>query len=186
MPKALFILQQIGFNDNEYNAISTHLKNNNIQCIVASVNIGEVKGKYGQIFQAEETITNIDLKKYGTIILLGGENVSSLAENKNLIELLEKANSQNKLIVLLCMWPALLIGKVSFLRQKTLAVFKCKNNWSVETILGYNGNLSDSPIVQDHNILTCANEKDAKDCADGIIKIFKKSNISSTLHSSNK
>jgi protease I len=170
--KAVFLVPQIGFNDHELFILKKTLEKNKIDCIVSSYSKGEVISKNGKIIKAHEIICNLKAKDYDCFIFVGGENVSSLTEHKCVIELLKAVNAQNKLIVLLCMHPALFLPRLNFLEGKKMTVFKSKNKWSVETIKN-NAIYVDEPVVVDGNIITCRDEKDTKELADKIVNLMK-------------
>ncbi|MBN1157489.1 DJ-1/PfpI family protein [Candidatus Woesearchaeota archaeon] len=174
MKKSLFIVPQIGFNDVELPAIKRILEKNSVKCDIASFSLGNVISKTGKRTKADKIICNIKASDYDCFIFVGGENVSSLAEHKCVINLIKSAHKENKLIVLLCINAALLLPKANLIEGRKVTVFKMKNNWSTDAIKKNKGILVDEPVVIDGNIITCRDEKDAELAAKWIILEMKR------------
>lgn len=173
MKSALFIIPQIGFNDVELFTIRDILFKNSIECHIASYSLGTAISKTGKTINADRNICSLKVKEYDCFIFVGGENVSSLVEHKCVIELVKKAYKEKKLLALLCVNPALILPKASLIEGRKVTVFNTKNNWSTDFIKENKGILVDEPIVVDENIITCRDEKDAKELADLLLEILK-------------
>jgi putative intracellular protease/amidase len=166
--KALFIVPQIGFNETELFTLKRFLERHKITCVVGSYSKGKVIGKTGKTVVAKQVLCNIDVNDYDCFIVVGGMNVSSLVEHKCVVDMIDNACSSGKLIVLLCMAPALFC---SILKGKRATVFKTKNLWSVKAL---GSAYVDSPIVIDSNVISCRDEKDSLALAKKIVEVLKK------------
>jgi protease I len=172
--KALFLVPQIGFNEFELFTLKKNLEKNNISCHIASFTKGKVIGKTGKSAMAKEILCNIDVDSFDCFIIVGGMNVSSLVEHKCVVDIITKANSKKKLVVLLCMAPSLFCSITNILKGKKATVFKSKNSWSVKNLIENGVIHVDEPVVVDGNIITCRDEKDASVLASTIAKMLKK------------
>jgi len=173
--KALFLVPQIGFNENELFTIKKALENHNIRCRIASFAKGKAIGKTGKPALVKEILCKVDVKDYDCFIMVGGMNVSSLIEHKCVVDMINSAYSSGKILALLCMTPALFSTVTDILKGKRVTVFKDKNNWSLKA-LKENGLIHvDEPVVADGNILTSRDEKDSLELAKRIVEKLKNS-----------
>lgn len=167
--KAVFIIPQIGANERELFTMKSILEKNKVSCTIASFSKGKVIGKYGRSFNASGQISSLRIDSFDCCIVVGGENASSLADYSQVTNLLTEADRQNKLIALLCMHPAIFLDKLPFLMGKNLTAFKSANSWPETAIEAAGAKYLDEPVVQDKNLITCQNEKDAGLCAEQIV-----------------
>ncbi len=173
MPKAVFLVPQIGCNDVELMTLKTVLEKNSIPCVIASYSTGKVISKAGVQLNASRSIASLRPEEFDAIIVVGGENVASLAEYDCVIDLIKSAHALKKYIVLLCMNATLLLPKAGLLEGRKVTVFENKNKWSLKQIKEHKGILVDEPVVVDGNIITCRNEEDVMGLAGTIIHILK-------------
>ncbi len=175
---ALFIVPQIGFNENELFTIKKHLEKNKISCTIASFAKGKVIGKNGKSASAKEILCNLcsqdatSAEKYDCFIIVGGMNVASLVEHKCVVQMINNACSSGKLIVLLCMAPSLFCSVTDILKGRKATVFKSKDMWSVHNLKEKGVIYVDEPVVRDGNILTCRDEKDSLELAKMIVDVL--------------
>ncbi|MBS3142489.1 DJ-1/PfpI family protein [Candidatus Woesearchaeota archaeon] len=172
MPKAVFLVPQIGCSDVELMTLKTVLEKNSIPCAIASYSTGKVLSKTGIPLNAARSIASLTPEEFDAIIVVGGENVASLAEYDCVIELIRSAYALKKYIVLLCMNSALLLPRAGLLEGRKVTVFENKNKWSLKQIKEHKGILVDEPVVVDGNIITCRNEEDVMELADELIRIL--------------
>jgi protease I len=170
---ALFLVPQVGFNETELFTIKRFLEKNNVKCDIASYSKGKVIGKTGKSVVAKQIFCSVVVKDYGCFIVVGGMNVASLIEHKCVVEMINDAYSVGKLIVLLCMAPALFCSVTDILKGKNVTVFKSKDLWGVKNLVQHGVKHVDEPVVFDGNILTCRDEKDSLQLAKTIVEVLK-------------
>ena len=124
MPKAVFLVPQIGCSDVELMTLKTVLEKNSIPCAIASYSTGKVLSKTGIPLNAARSIASLTPEEFDAIIVVGGENVASLAEYDCVIELIRSAYALKKYIVLLCMNSALLLPRAGLLEGRKVTVFE--------------------------------------------------------------
>jgi putative intracellular protease/amidase len=148
MKKAVFLLPQIGFNDNELSDVKKILEKNKIKCVLASFSTGKAIGKFGKKININEIFANLKEKDYDVAIMVGGQNVSSLFEYEFIIKFLDDMLDK-KTLALMCMNPALYISKSDRIKGKKMVAFRSKNNWSIENIKNNGGFIENTRVFRD-------------------------------------
>ena len=105
-----------------------------------------ISSAHGIRLMVDKRLSEVDQANYDAIILPGGNpGYINLGRSSQLIEMLKKFNSQNKLIGAICGAPSIL-AKEGFLDNKRATIFPGN-----EKILAYP---RDKPVVIDGNIIT--------------------------------
>ena len=108
MKKAVFIIAQKDFRDEELKIPMQILKDNGISCTIASTSLDTAVGSLGMEVDPDIAVSNIDADDYDVIIVVGGPGAPELAEHNEVLDLLKSAESKGKNIAAICIAPTLL------------------------------------------------------------------------------
>ncbi|WP_100064919.1 DJ-1 family glyoxalase III [Miniphocaeibacter massiliensis] len=108
--KKVIVLLADGVEEVEALTQVDYLRRAGIEVDMVSANDGlSITGAHNIRFKAEEFIEDIELKDVDAVIVPGGlKGVENLIANEKVLEVLEKMNSQNKLIAAICAGPLVL------------------------------------------------------------------------------
>lgn len=109
-----------------------------------------VTGRSGIRVETEKTFrraADIDIDKYGGILLPGGPGISGIADNQELHTLLRGFHNKGKIVFAICAAP-LVLDKAGLLENKK---FTCFPGTAAEII---SGSRQESDVVVDGNLVT--------------------------------
>ncbi len=158
-----------GFEEIEAVTIIDVLRRAGIEVLVASLDENAlVEGAHGLIIQSTIELKNIDISGLDMIVLPGGwRGTHALAENENIIKILQEMNAKGKDIGAICAAPYVLY-KAGVLGEK----YTCYP--SVEEEIREEGYIGDGAmVVEDKNILTSRGPATALCFALHIVKKLK-------------
>jgi SagB-type dehydrogenase family enzyme len=96
--RAVVIVPQLGFQDEELTAIQRGLQSNSVQVTIASLQMGPVRGVGGTTFGAEMALGQVKADDFGAVILLGGMDTTQFLANTILQALVRDAAAQHRVI----------------------------------------------------------------------------------------
>ena len=114
--KAIYIIAEEGFRDEEYFEPKEILEQNSIEVITGSTK-KVAKSKLGLEVETCTLLEDIKSEEYELIILAGGPGTHNYFENLTLRKLLKEFDEQNKLIAAICIAP-IILAKAGMLREE--------------------------------------------------------------------
>ncbi len=149
MKRALIILPQNDFRDEEFDQTQKHLVKSGIEITIASIYKGICYGVKGSTIEASQTISNVNVFPFDAIIFIGGPGTEVFFENKEISRLIDEAIGLNRLIGAICLAPKLLAvnGVLNGLRFTSTPS-------AVKEIIELGGIYDDDEVVLDKNIIT--------------------------------
>jgi putative intracellular protease/amidase len=92
------VIAQAGFRDEELVAVQTALQRVGIASLVAAPQLAVAQGSLGGSVQPDIAIAEVDLARYGAVVVIGGHGAPTLTELPELITLLHQAKTRRLLL----------------------------------------------------------------------------------------
>lgn len=153
--KVLIIIAPRNFRDEELTEPIHYLEKNGISFDVVSSLKGLAIGMLGGKMLIEKTISEINeegISEYsGILIVGGGGSAEYLWNNSSLIHLVQKFDSEEKVISAICLSPAVL-ARAGVLKDKVATIWN--DDQAIEEIRKGGGTFKSEPIIVDGRIIT--------------------------------
>jgi len=162
MAKALVLMAE-GFEEIELTSIVDILRRGGVTVTIAGLKDGLITGSRGMTMQPDVTLDKIK-EMYDIIILPGGSpGYVNLGNDRRVIDLVKKYNSDGKIVAAICAAPSVLV-KAGILAGKKVTIFKGMENELKNAVY------VDEPVVEDGNILTSQGPGTAMEFALALLK----------------
>ena len=170
MTQRVLILATDGFEQSELTKPKANLEDAGIETTVVSLEAGEIKGwqdgNWGESVKVDKTLDEIsNCEGYDALLLPGGQiNPDVLRMNERAVALVKDFDMAGKPIAAICHAPWLLV-EADIVKGKTVT------SWpSLRTDLkNAGGNVVDSEVAQDGNLITSRNPDDIPAFSDALI-----------------
>jgi protease I len=106
--KIIFLLSQRNFCDEEYRKTRTIFESFGSKCKVASSKLNPAVGMEGSFVKPDFQISNINVKDYSAICLIGGVGCTVYWHDKVVHNLVIEANKEGLLLAAICLAPVIL------------------------------------------------------------------------------
>lgn len=154
----------VGFEEIEAITITDILRRAGVEVVMAGLDRELVCGAHGISVQADALLDEVELSTFDMIVLPGGlPGAEHLAKSEKVQEVLQYFDRDNKRIGAICTAPWAL-ATAGVLKDK----YTCYP--SFEQTIAKEGYVSDSNVVQDHNIITSRGPSTAMEFALTIVK----------------
>ena len=175
MTQRVLILATDGFEQSELMKPKANLEDAGIETTVVSLEAGEIKGwqdgNWGESVKVDKTLDEIsNCEGYDALLLPGGQiNPDVLRMNERAVALVKDFDMAGKPIAAICHAPWLLV-EADIVKGKTVT------SWpSLRTDLkNAGGNVVDSEVAQDGNLITSRNPDDIPAFSDALIARIQK------------
>lgn len=147
--KAVMLISQKDFRDEELFDTKSVLEQNNIDVRVAAPSNELATGKLGAIIQPNLSFSEIEPARFNAIILIGGPGAYDLIDNASVHELILKFHQSKKILAAICIAPAIL-ARAGLLRDKKATIHPSGQNYLEEAGAIY----TEADIERDGNIIT--------------------------------
>jgi protease I len=149
MKRALIILPQNDFRDEEFEQTKKQLSQSGIEITIASNFKGICYGVKGLTVEATHTIANINVFPFDALIFIGGPGSEVFFQNNEISRLINEAVGLNRIIGAICLAPKILglngiLKGVKFTSTPSV----------VREIVSLGGVYKDDEVVIDENIIT--------------------------------
>lgn len=122
MPKkALFVIAQNGFRDEELLETKAVLESRGIQTTVASQQKGVAVGKLGTQVNADMSVYDANAIDYDAIIFPGGPGAVTYFNDERIWELVREFYKEKKFMAAICIAPSILANAGLFMGKKVTA-----------------------------------------------------------------
>ena len=162
--KAILIIAQAGFRDEELFYTKEELEKNNIEADVASITTETAKGMLGKTCKPDLAVKDVNVDDYDAIIVIGGSGSPQLASHPEVISLLKAAQEKKKLIAAICLGP-MVLAKAGILRGKRATVWNSPAfQQSIQALeAGGAKYVSTEKVVHAENIITAFGPDQARE-----------------------
>ena len=165
MKKALMIIAQENFRDEELFEPKEILEQNGIEVLIASTSLNPAKGVLGKKAQPDILVKDIDIKDFAALIFVGGSGAAQYWDDPLAHKLIKDAFALEKVIAAICIAPVTL-AKAGILKGRRATVFS-----SEAALLKANGaNYTGSGVEKDGKIITASGPAAAKDFGEALVR----------------
>ncbi len=98
LKRAVFIVPQTGFQDEELFATKRGLELASVQTVIASTKVGAITGSLGGVAQAQLLVNRVVLQDFDAVVFIGGPGTASLLGNRMVLDLARRAAVLNRVI----------------------------------------------------------------------------------------
>ena len=161
MAKVLLVVSQTDFQPIEYKDTKAELQKAGVEIKVASFEKAEAMGADGTKIDVDVAIKDVDVNDYDAVILIGGEGAAKqLVGNSDVIELVQSADNNGKIVAAICISPVVL-AQARLLKDRKATVWN--EDGKQEEILAAEGaDYVDKKVVVDSRIVTANGPPAAK------------------------
>lgn len=168
--KALFIIAQKDFRDEEYEEPKRILKNNGVEVVTASTKKGECTGKFGAKAKAEFGLSEVNVIDYDIIVVIGGPGAAVLGGLPEFNNIIKTAAANNQNLAAICIAP-MLFAKAGILKGRKATVFAAPE--SLRAFEDGGAIYVNKDVVVDGNFITANGPNAAKKFGEAILKLLK-------------
>jgi protease I len=173
MKKALIIIPQNDFRDEELDQTQIELNRNGIETVLASNFRGSCYGVRGTMAEATVSLSTVNVFPFDAIIFIGGPGAEGFFHNEEVKRLINEAIGLNRIIGAICLAP-----KILALQGRLSNCQFTSNSAVVKEIISLGGIYNDDDVVVDHNIITSKGPQTASKFGRTIAKELKVRDVS--------
>lgn len=170
MPRALFIIAQKGFRDEELFEPKEVLEDAGIECTVASISTEPAQGKLGAMVMPDIAVKDAKLEDYDVIIVIGGPGAPELAKHKEVISLLQVAKQRGKNLAAICIAPTVL-AKAGVLAGKKATVWESPE--SIKILEEGKAIFTKKDVVVESKLVTASGPPAAREFGRKVVEMLK-------------
>ena len=163
--KAVMIIAQSNFRDEELLKPKEVLEKNGVIVTVASSSLKESTGMLGAKVKPNILFTNINVADYDAVIFVGGSGASEYWDNPTAHKIANEANNAKKIVGAICIAPVTL-AKAGLLKDKKATTFSSTINDIKSAGAKYTG----AEVEIDGNIITASGPAAAQKFGETIVK----------------
>jgi len=161
MAKVLLVVAQTDFQPIEYRDTRAALESTDIGVRVASFEKAEAIGADGAKIKVDVAIKNVDTTEYDAVILIGGPGAAKqLVGNPDVIELVQSAHNNGKIVAAICISPVVL-AQARLLKDRKATVWN-EDGKQEEILTAEGAEYVDQDVVVDSKIITASGPPAAK------------------------
>ncbi|MFH0913307.1 MAG: DJ-1/PfpI family protein [Candidatus Omnitrophota bacterium] len=168
MKKAVMIIPESDFRDEELKEPKDILERNNIEVKIASTTLNEVTGMLGAQVTPDIIITDIKIQDFDAIIFVGGGGSSQYWDDPLAHKLAQDAVSANKIVAAICIAPVTL-ARAGVLKGKRATVFSSE----AKELKSEGANYTGRAVERDGNIITASGPTAARKFAEELVNALK-------------
>jgi len=168
MPKAVMIIAQGNFRDEELLEPKKILEDAGVEVKIASTAIRPLKGMLGATITPDMLVSEIKVQDYDAIIFVGGTGASQYWHDPFAHKLAQEAVAQDKVLAAICIAPVTL-ANAGVLHGREATVWASE----AEQLKRQGAKYSAKPVAIDAKIITASGPQAAKEFAQAILKALK-------------
>ncbi len=166
--KAVFIISQDNFQDDEFAMPLEVFKSNSISVTVASTTLGEATGMNGAKVKPDVLLKDVKADDFDAIVFIGGSGAAQYLDDPIAHKLAQDAVLKNKILGGICLAPVIL-ANAGVLKGKSATVYSTEGDKLKTCGVTYTG----KPVEKDGNIITADGPHSAKEFGEALVKSLK-------------
>ena len=159
MTRALFLIAQENFRDEELQKPKKILEDGGVEVRVASVEKGEARGMFGLRVMPDLTVREANPNDYDALVIVGGSGSPKLADYPEVLDLVRRFNQQEKLIGAICLGPYIL-ARAGILEGRKVTLFP--SDFALAEVRRNGGEYLEEDVVVDGNLVTANGPQSAE------------------------
>jgi protease I len=169
--RILYIIAQRNFRDEELSTPKQMFEKQGAKVTVASETTEEARGMLGLRVKPDISVREANPNNFDALIIAGGTGSPKLADLPEVLNLIRRFNSQNKLVAAICLAPYVL-AKAGILKEKTVTTFP--EDFVLMELKRARAIYDEKPVVADNNIITADGPQSAREFGEQVIKVLSK------------
>ena len=169
MKKALLIIANRDFRDEEYFIPKQILEDNGIKTKTASNEKGTAIGRFGGEAEIDLSLSEVNVNDFDAIVFVGGSGATELLDNEISYNLAKEA-SKSKILAAICIAPVILANAGVLDKRKCTVWSSDVDKSAVKIIKQKGGEYIKNGIIIDQNIITGENADFAELFGKAILK----------------
>jgi protease I len=165
MKKAVMIIAQNQFKEEELFQPKEILENAGIQVQVASVTLDLARGVEGKTFQPQLTVKGINVNNFDAIIFIGGAGATQYWNDPAAHKIAKDAYDGGRIVAAICVAPVIL-AKAGILKGKRATVWSSDSGQLLVAGAKYSG----ANVEKDGKIITAAGPFAAREFGEELVK----------------
>ncbi len=170
MSKVLMVIAQKDFRDEEYKIPRDALEKAGYEVKVASKTRNKATGMLGISVQPDLALHEVNPNFFAGFLIVGGRGVKQMANDEELLSLLEKANAMGKKIFAICLGP-MVLANAGVLSDMNATVFPDKE--AIEALRNGGALYRDQDVVKEGRVVTASGPKAADKFAEEVVEVLK-------------
>ena len=172
--KSLIIIAFRDFQDMEYLIPKQILEKSGIETKTISNKKGMAIGVFGETVLINETISEVQVEDYDSLIFVGGGGCLSDLDNQDSYRIIREAMAKNKLLAAICISPVIL-AKAGALENKKATVWSSPTDrFPIRKLEEGGAVYQKSSVVIDGKIITARGPEAAGLFGEAIVKLLTK------------
>jgi len=165
MSKVLMAIAPKDFRDEEFQESFDACKNAGFDVTVASVTTDTCIGMFGARVTPDCSIDEVDASQFDAVIVVGGSGTPVLKQYPRVLQIIQNAAEQNKVLAVICLGP-IVLAKAGVLKGKRATVFSS----GVSEIKSSGAEYVPEPVVIDGNLITADGPNAAAEFGEAVVK----------------
>jgi len=165
MSKVLVIIAPQNFRDEEFQESFDACKKANFDVTVASVTNDTCVGMFGAKVTPDRSVDEVEAGQFDAVIVIGGAGTPVLKKYPKVLQIIQKAAEQNKVLAAICLGP-IVLAKAGILEGKKATVFSS----GISEIKDGGAEYVPEPVVVDGNLITADGPNAAARFGDAVVK----------------
>jgi protease I len=166
--KALMVVAQDLFRDEEYQRTKEVLEKAKVEVVTASKNIGIAKGRFGLQTKATLSLAEVRVPDFDAMIFIGGPGSLGFFEDQNALKIAKDAFAQKKIVAAICSASGIL-ANAGVLNGKKATSFPREGELLTKKGASYTA----QNLEVDGKIVTADGPDSAFAFGDAIVKLLK-------------
>lgn len=166
--KAVFIIAQNNFRDEELKIPQEILEKNGIKVVLAAASLKSARGTLGAIVHPEKILSEVNVSDYDAVVFIGGSGSAQYWNDETAHKIAGEAFRQNKVLAAICIAPVTL-ANAGVLKGKRCTVWP-----SESAVLAAKGGLATAANLEiDGNLITASGPEAAQEFGEAILEKLK-------------
>lgn len=166
--KAVFIIAQENFQDDEFGQPLAIFKGQGIDVTVASTTLNEVTGMNGAKTTPQMLLKDVKVDDYDAVVFIGGSGAAQYIDDPLAHKIAQEAIAKNKILGGICLAPRIL-ASAGVLKDKNATVYPTEGDKLKE----YGVNYTAKPVEKDGNIITADGPGSASEFGTVLVQTLK-------------
>ncbi|MFA6461226.1 MAG: DJ-1/PfpI family protein [Candidatus Woesearchaeota archaeon] len=171
MIKALFVVAQRGYQDQEYGVPKQILEEKGIEVVTASKEGGTCVGAQGGMIKDSISLADVKIDVYNLIVFIGGSGAQAYSSDEEALNIAREGFNHYKLLGAICIAP-IILARSGVLRGRKATVWN--KDGRQEAILSNSGaKYTGEAVTVDGKIVTANGPEAASEFARTLLRILK-------------